>query len=229
MSFTSLDLAKQTALSMPRMGTYLTACSNKPSPLSAAIHLYAWNAAISAAFIHPLHFCEVVVRNAVSEALTATYGAHWPWSQGFFLSLPDPGGSAFKPRQALLAARQKAEQSAGGNPPSADKAIAEMSFAFWESMFTARYDHGLWDNHLKRLFPHAPAALPYHKLRAEIRNALEATRKFRNRIAHHEPIFARQLAQDYALIYRVVRYRCDQTAAWMSQTQTVNAVLATKP
>jgi len=96
-------------------------------------------------------------------------------------------------------------------------------------LFTARYDHGLWDNHLKRLFPHAPAALPYHKLRAEILNALEATRTFRTRISPHESIFARTLAQDYALIYRVVRYRCDQTAAWMSQTQTVNAVLATKP
>lgn len=165
----------------------------------------------------------------MSEALTATYGAQWPWSQGFFLSLPETAGSVFKPRQALLAARQKAEQSAGTTPPSADKVIAEMSFAFWESMFTARYDHGLWDNHIKRLFPHAPAALPYYKLRAEIRSALEATRKFRNRIAHHEPIFARQLAHDYARIQKVVKYRCVQTAAWMSQSQTVNAVLATKP
>ncbi|WP_256671277.1 Abi family protein [Pseudomonas sp. EMN2] len=229
MSFMSPDLAKQAALSMPRMGTYLAACHNQPSPLSAAINLYAWNAAISAAFIHPLHFCEVVVRNAVSEALTATYGAQWPWSQGFFLSLPEQAGPVFKPRQALLAARQKAEQSAGGNPPSTDKAIAEMSFAFWESMFTARYDHGLWDNHLKRLFPNAPARLQYFELRAQIRAALEAIRKFRNRIAHHEPIFARQLAHDYARIQKVVRYRCTQTASWMAQSQTVNVILAAKP
>lgn len=74
----SPDLAKQAALSIPRMGTYLAACHNHPSPLSAAINLYTWNAAISAAFIHPLHFCEVVVRNAVSEALTATYGRNGP-------------------------------------------------------------------------------------------------------------------------------------------------------
>ncbi|MCU9529373.1 Abi family protein [Pseudomonas mosselii] len=229
MSFMSPDLAKQAALSIPRMGTYLAACNNQPSPLSAAVNLYAWNAAISAAFIHPLHFCEVVVRNAVSEALTATYGVQWPWNQGFYLSLPEQAGPVFKPRQALLAARLKAEQIAGANTPSTDKAIAEMSFAFWESMFTARYDHGLWDNHIKRLFPHAPAALPYYKLRSEIRSALEAIRKFRNRIAHHEPIFARQLAHDYARIQKIVKYRCVQTANWMAQSQTVNAVLADRP
>ncbi|HKS12478.1 MAG TPA: Abi family protein [Pseudomonas sp.] len=212
------------------MGTYLAANAGQPSPLANAISLYAWNAAISAAFMHPLHFCEVAIRNAVSEALTLTYGPQWPWSQGFYYSLPDPSGSQpFKPRQALMAARQKAENSAGGGQPSTDKAIAEMSFAFWESMFTARYDHGLWTNHIKNLFPNAPATIAPHALRSDIKKALEAIRKLRNRIAHHEPIFSRELAADYARIARLVRYRCHHTAEWMKQSQTVKSLLLTKP
>ncbi|WP_050577183.1 hypothetical protein [Pseudomonas cremoricolorata] len=171
MSFTSPDLAKQIALSTPRIDTYLAACGDALSPLGAAIELYAWNSAVAAAFMHPLQFCEIVVRNAVAEALASAYGDRWPWSQGFFLSLPDPKGKAFKPRQALLAARLKAEMSAKDGQGSTDKVIAEMSFAFWESLFTARFDDGLWNKHIKRLFPNAPATLPYHKLRAEIRAA----------------------------------------------------------
>lgn len=226
----SPDLARQAALSVPRMDTYLSANANKPSPLAAGVALYFWNASTAAAFMYPLHFCEVLIRNAVAEVLTTVYGPQWPWDNGFFLSLPHPSSpSAFKPRNALLAARKKAEDAAGTSNPSADKAIAEMSFAFWQSMFTARYDHGLWANHIKTAFPNAPAATPSHQVRSQIHKSLEIIRKLRNRIAHHEPIFARALSQDYSNILKLVRYRCQETSDWMDQTQTVKPLLQMKP
>ncbi|WP_050512926.1 hypothetical protein [Pseudomonas savastanoi] len=226
----SPDIARQAALSFPRMGTYLSVNSTNPSPLSAGIALYAWNAQAAAAFMYPLHFCEVLVRNAVAEVLTATYGPQWPWNNGFFLSLPNPSSpSAFKPRTAVLAACRKAEDLAGADTPSTDKAIAEMSFAFWQSMFTARYDHGLWANHLKTVFPNAPASMPNHEIRSKIHKSLESIRKLRNRIAHHEPIFARHLAQDYSNILRLVEYRCKHTSKWMDDTQSVRHVLQARP
>jgi len=47
----------------------------------AALALYEWNAQISGAFMAPLHICEVVIRNAVSDALTDvrnTRSRPWP-------------------------------------------------------------------------------------------------------------------------------------------------------
>lgn len=43
-----------------------------------ALELYAWNALVSAALLMPLHICEVVLRNAVADALQSVYGTNWP-------------------------------------------------------------------------------------------------------------------------------------------------------
>lgn len=82
------------ALSAARVGTYeaaagiIDAATGLADPNSTkALDLYSWNALVSGALLMPLHICEVVVRNAVSEALEAVYGARWPWNTRFELSL----------------------------------------------------------------------------------------------------------------------------------------------
>lgn len=71
------------ALSPARISTYAAAthCHGPDDP--AALNLYLWNAQVSAAFLTPLHLCEVVLRNAVDDALAAKYGAAWPWASAF--------------------------------------------------------------------------------------------------------------------------------------------------
>ncbi len=71
--------AVKTALSSARMSTYETASCDS----SLALELYAWNAQVSGALLTPLHICEVVIRNAVSDVLESLYGEKWPWSAGF--------------------------------------------------------------------------------------------------------------------------------------------------
>lgn len=212
------------------MGTYTVATQRVPHA-HGAIGLYSWNAQISAAFMYPLHLCEVVIRNAVSEALAIAHGPRWPWDQGFLLSLPQPAGqNLFRPRDAVVSAADKATRSArGGTIPSTDKAIAEMSFAFWESMFTKRFDPGIWQNQLMTLFPNTLPGMQYFSLRAEIYQALGTLRKLRNRIAHHEPIFSRPLEAEFLMIERLIRYRCNDTADWLLQTQEVQRLLSLKP
>jgi len=212
------------------MGTYISATDTLPHA-HGAIALYSWNAQVSAALMYPLHLCEVVIRNAVSEALITAHGPRWPWDQGFLLSLPHPTGlKLFRPRDAVTAATNKAQHSAKkGMPPSTDKAIAEMSFAFWESMFTKRFDPGIWQSQLMALFPNAPDGAQYFSVRADIYQALGTLRKLRNRIAHHEPIFARPLDAEFLLIEKLIRYRCNDTADWLLQTQEVQRLLSLKP
>lgn len=94
------------ALSAPRMATYEQAIVAEADYLPvAALELYDWNAQVSGAFMAPLHICEVVMRNTVSDALTAVYGARWPSSPVFETSLPAPH-SGYNPRRDLQRNRE---------------------------------------------------------------------------------------------------------------------------
>ena len=127
-SITTIQAVKN-SLSLPRIGTYEAALDSAGNPITSrqALHLYAWNAQVSAALMAPLHICEVVVRNAVSDALEAVYGQNWPRSVGFEQSLPAPhyGYSQLKDVRAAC----RAHNTTG-------KVIPELKFVFWQKMFT---------------------------------------------------------------------------------------------
>jgi len=204
-------------LSSPRMGTYERVCGTEGA---AALNLYAWNAQISAAFLAPLHICEVVIRNAVADALETQYGEKWPWSAGFERSLPDPV-NGYSQRRDLFSARR--DQHTTG------KVIPELKFAFWQKLFTRRNDDRLWRQYLRTVFPHVEASWTLSQQRQFIYDELERVRKLRNRIAHHEPVFSRHLQADYQAIRQLIHMRCHITAEWMEQHQQVQQLLKHPP
>lgn len=235
-------------LSVPRLSTYLAAAAPKPAmalvPGSAiaaaftaalataapvpqvdvslvALELYAWNAQVSAALLAPLHVCEIAMRNAVSEVLEAVYGAGWPWDPTFAASLP-AGGSLYDHRRELLTISRR-------HPLSAGKVIADLSFMFWQSMFTRRFDGRLWQPHLRTALPNLSPRGPIMPLRKKLYDELDAIRKLRNRIAHHEPIFTRNLAADFATLTELVRLRCQTTADWMVANQQATLIINGRP
>ncbi|MGU7769865.1 hypothetical protein ACV229_06760 [Burkholderia sp. MR1-5-21] len=208
------------ALSRPRMATFDAIARPADDHDLASLQLYAWNAAVSGALLPVLHVCEVVIRNAVSDVLDTVYGANWPWSASFERSLPAPR-VGYNPQADLQAARR--------NVRTVGKVIPELKFVFWQRMFTARNDARLWNGHLQRVFPNLDPGVAVAVHRQTIYNHLEDIRKLRNRIAHHEPIFNRSLAHDYAAIMTLVDFRCNFTAMWLSQSQTALAVIKAKP
>lgn len=212
--------AVRAALSAPRMGTYETAAGAQTDDDPAALLLYAWNAKVSGAFLAPLHICEVVIRNAVVDALEAIYEPCWPWSATFERSLPDPM-QGYSPRRDLQSARRLASTTG--------KVIPELKFVFWQKMFTGRYDNRIWDRHLRCVMPNLDPTQSVAELRHAIYRDLERVRLLRNRIAHHEPIFTRNLQDDYQTILMLVRYRCEITATWLDQNQTAMSTIAAKP
>ena len=212
------DSEIRTALSGTRVSTYLAASGGS---LHDALELYGWNARMSAALMLPAHFAEVSVRNAVDEVLTSLYGADWPWSRTLETSLPSPQGPVFNPRHHLQDVRTK-HQTTG-------KVVADMKFVFWPSMFTARHDGRLWVPHIHRLFPGLPAAQAAKSARARIAADLNAIRVLRNRIAHHEPIFTRDLATDLGRMLDLVDVRSAPTAAWTRAIEDATRVLAQRP
>lgn len=224
-SIITIQAVKQ-SLSLPRIATYEAVLDAKGTLITPrqALQLYAWNAQVSAAFLAPLHICEVVIRNAVADALEAVYGPQWPWSAGFTQSLPTHQ-SGYSQINDLMFARQ-ANTTTG-------KVIPELKFAFWEKMFTARHDDRLWIPHLATIFQGLPpgpnSKKTIGKYRLAIYNELTHIRALRNRIAHHEPIFERDLAADFRRISALIALRCPITAGWMAQNQQASALIAARP
>jgi hypothetical protein len=206
-------------LSIPRFATYLDACNNANE---AALRLYGWNARVSSAFLFPLHLFEICIRNAVANAATATYSPTWPWAATFERSLPDY--QHFSPRREIVKVRQRHQA-----PQSTGKVIADLKFAFWVSMFTGRHDRRLWRPHLKIEFPNTPPGMTVERVRTRIYAVADEVRQLRNRIAHHEPIFRRDLIASYEAIEEIVGYRCADTLAWMRRAEVVTNLLLVEP
>lgn len=200
------------ALSTARMSTYdLAVVAGGKS----ALDLYAWNAEVSGALLGPLHLCEIVIRNAVSDALTTVYQQNWPWNPSFERSLPH------QRKNELIAARNR--------HPNTGKVIPDLTFFFWQNMFSNRHFGRIWDPHIQRIFPNLGVQLPNQQKRIHIHDELDAIRELRNRIAHHEPIFNRNLLMDYQKIVDLVMLRCPVTAQWLIANQTFTTVLGKKP
>lgn len=211
------------ALSAARMSTYEAITGVNGDDDTSALDLYIWNAQISGAFLAPLHICEVVIRNAISDALAWKYGANWPWSSAFEMSLPSPP-VGYNARRDLFDARQKAPVVG-----QTGKVIAELKFVFWQRMFTSRHDQRLWSHKLTTVLPHLDSTQTYQQLRKNLYDDLEALRVLRNRIAHHEPILSRNLQEDFSRIAQVIGYRSGETANWMLRYQQVTQLLRDRP
>ena len=206
-------------ISAPRFATYLQAMGNNRKN---ALELYEWNLDVSSAFIVPLQVCEVAVRNGIAEAIEAVHGANWPRANGFIRSLPRPKKKFhYNPAYDL--------QICDRNLPTTGKIIAELKFAFWENIFTVGQDGRIWNAHFRTFFPGAPVTQTIPNCRAQAYNDLQHIRKLRNRIAHHEPIFTRNLADDYQRIHDMIAWRSPTAAAWMDGKQTVMTLIAQKP
>lgn len=200
------------ALSLPRMSTYDAAVHEDGK---SALALYSWNAQVSAALFESLQICEVVIRNAVSDALEVIYGPEWPWNPTFETSLP------YGRTQELFKARE--------GMTTTGQVIAELSFYFWQQMFTSRHYGRIWEPHIERLFPNMDPATAKQPKRIHIHDELEHIRMLRNRIAHHEPIFHRDLEDDFQRIVKLIGFKCSVSSQWLLQNNLFSSIYALKP
>lgn len=204
-------------VSKARFSTYLRA---EHHDVRAALALYRWNLELSAAFFVPLQVCEIAIRNAAAEAIENVHGSDWPWLEGFRRSLPLRRGYY---RQAQdLADTAKRHSTVG-------QVIAELKFMFWQSMFTSSQDMRIWNSQLPLVFPGMSANLTISEARQKIHDEIEAVRRFRNRIAHHEPIFTRNSVQEYQRLQMITSWRSPVAAAWADRVQRVTEVIARRP
>lgn len=167
-------------LSAPRLSTYLRACDGD---LLRALELYRWNARVSAAVWEVLGHGEVVLRNAIHDALTTRHersGRAGYWFDDHHYGLQENAA-----KDVATARRRAAQVRPGRGAPGPlpdGKIVAELPFGFWRYLLAKRYAPTLWPSILHG-FPH----LPHHR-RERLEQPVIRLRRLRNRIGHHEPV-----------------------------------------
>ena len=204
------DAAIPAVLSIDRHSTYLLACRGDQAQ---AVRLYAWNVAISAALWGGFNVMEVALRNAMHEQLTKLAGREDWWNGSIPLF-------AYERNQVADAVAAMTAQKGPALTPG--HVVADLTLGFWVKLLANGYHQRLWVPALQFAFPHSTG------LRRDLHRDLERLRKLRNRAAHHEPVFARNLADDHAKVLLVLATISPAARTWVDHDSRVPQVLAAR-
>ncbi|MHC8510232.1 MAG: hypothetical protein ACYYKD_12750 [Rhodospirillales bacterium] len=199
------------AISEKRLSRYMEAADGN---MAGAVRLYIHNTAVSEAFYTPLQGLEITLRNAMNNQLTALYGGSW--YEG------NPVGLQARQLQLISNALNYLRHD---KEVTLDTVVAEMNLGFWVGLLGRGYDDPLWRQCLRHAFPHRPRGYERH----DVHGVLNAVRRLRNRIAHHESILHRAPEKDHALILNAVSWICPVTAKWTASQSRVPEVLTKMP
>lgn len=141
-----------------------------------ASRLYMWNISVSARWWGPLAYTEVALRNKLHDQLARSVGQEKWWS--------DPGLEISEHlAKNIDDATKFALGQSGLESPSADDVVAASSFGLWTSVLHRENAQGLWR-------PHVQSDFEQQVKRGVLYDNAYKLKKLRDRIAHHEPIFA---------------------------------------
>ncbi|MDQ3514980.1 MAG: hypothetical protein M3462_15220 [Chloroflexota bacterium] len=154
---------------------------------------YLWNVELSEALYPSLHAAEVSFRSSIHAAASAHYGTEFWFDRTDVLLLGQ--------KKSVAVARQKVITA--NNQPTASRIVAQLHSGFWTSLFNDPYERMMPSKPIDRLYWHdqnnRPAlllvAFPHlarqYRSRRKVYGYFDVLREFRNRVAHHEPIWAR--------------------------------------
>jgi hypothetical protein len=186
----TLSQAFEDIISKPRLNSYR--CYFNAQSTEEAIGLYMWNNELSACFSALLSFFEIALRNNVHRAMSQFYGKSnsYHWYDKISGSLkPDTNRKISEIRYYTKKGKQHMRMPA----PGPDEIVSRVTFGFWPrvlSVIDKRYSDQIFPN----IFPFHPLNINPHdwNVAAKKNSALEfiyELNDFRNRIAHHEPLW----------------------------------------
>ena len=167
--------------------------------------LLVWNIRAAGAALETIATVEILVRQAMDSALAA-----WAQSKsdGHWSQLLD-----LDPQMRQTVARAK-KTATGSKPNRSMETLAlYLPFGFWRYLITTKRHASLWVPVLHQAFPLGNADIT--KRRLEISRDLEFLVTLRNRIAHHDPIFRRDLLLDFQTALRVSRAIHPAAGEWV--------------
>ncbi len=192
----AINAALERTLTRQRLTKYL---AEKQNSLDDALSLYERNTRLSEALYTPLQALEVCLRNSLDREMRQAYGLDWLTNAA---KAPLDGFSRRLIAETLAALAKSAAF------PTHNDIVAELKFAFWVGLVAQRYDATLWRTALHKGFL-ANGKRP----RSVVFGRLNAIRRFRNRVAHHEPIYDKADVL-HSEIIEAIGWMCSDTQAW---------------
>ena len=201
-----------------RLHVYLKTCRQHRGD---AIHLYGWNTAISAAFYPPLQILEVALRESIIMSLENEFGEEWYHGiadvlDSWTVSKIEEG------KNRILKQASSTSFSSVAN---------KLNFGFWVSMIAPTRKQNYTDNisHFE-LYLWRPALRATFPFTADLelkqaRLILIRLKRLRNLIAHHEPIYLRELEKEYQIILDVLGWMSPRARNWVESRSRVEEVL----
>ena len=185
--------ALQTYLSPARLGSYM---NEAKQDVHLALRLHRWNAQLCETLYVPSQMVEIGFRNHLHEVMSNRFSVCWPLLFNSPALRALPAGARDQIR--------KAAQKINRKPHTTDAIVANLTFGFWCRMLDDDYDTVLWRQGIHHSFP----LLPPDMDRAALREHMMAIRDFRNRVAHHEPVFSKGPQRHFGMMVQAI--------AWMS-------------
>ncbi|HXC55164.1 MAG TPA: hypothetical protein VNU97_07715 [Rhizomicrobium sp.] len=207
-------LAIEKALQKQRLARYAAVAGSED--LGELLKFYMWNCALCEAFYLPLQMAEIVTRNAIHGALLFWLKDRWFENQTF-IGILDP---KFRDELAGHVVTN------GELPDAAHQICSSLSFGFWEHLTIKRFNRILWNKGIGHNFPQAPVKID---AREDLHALIEKVRRWRNRIAHHKPIYDRSPSDKYQDVLTLIRWVCNDTANWVASISRVQQVINAKP
>ena len=203
---------------------YLSHCGGD---LKLGMSLYFWNSQLAAAAFADSCHLEMALRNAYDRELMARY-PDWTIDPSCQLFIRTQGVEAAVRKQAemnrrSLQALADARRGLGANPTHG-QVVAATTFGFWTKLTERDRAALFWNPMLHRAFVGNPTRPQVHDLVSRIN-------KFRNRLAHSEPVFSsrtglRDRLADVDTLFDLV---APAAAAMVRAASTVPTIMASCP
>ncbi|QNE35778.1 hypothetical protein [Leifsonia shinshuensis] len=204
------------SLSEPRFRRYLNRYDGHHR---LAIRLYAWNIEVSTAFWGPIGVLEIMLRNSIHDALRHGRSDDW-WYDGVNLAQREA---------SVLQATINRLFDRTGREPTPDQVVGASTFGFWVGLTgpgvsrdrRLSYETALWQPRLRHAFGNLGGVS-----RKELHAQLDGIRKFRNRIAHHEPIYTMNLTSMRDKIIQCAGYIDAEVSGYIAGSHRIDDALA---
>lgn len=165
------------------MSTYVRECGGDKDQ---ALALYRANASIGGVAFTALHYFEVILRNAIDRELR-TWNVRKRGTADWALDAA-PLLLQVIGHEKIRAARDDARRAVSARRDVVhDDVVAQFSLGTWRFMLPSARDQAkqsLWEEGLERAFSNRHDVRP-----DQIAKSVSIVYDFRNRVAHHEPVF----------------------------------------
>ena len=188
-----INQSLEKTLTRARLSWYLAHSDNE---LDSALTLCEHNTRLSEAVYPTLQGLEICFRNTINSQMVLTYGPDWITNA----ATPLRTGA----RSVVRDCQKRSTKS------SVDDLVAELKFSFWVSLLAPQYDATLWRTRLHKRFRASSA-----RRRDVGHGRMNALRRFRNRVAHHEPILE-QAKMMHGEALEAIGWMCGATQAWVT-------------